>query len=96
MLRNRSLPSALKRARTARGLSQDAFAGVSSRTYLSALERGLKSPTLSKLKAICRILGIHPVTLLTLSYTAGNPREVSALMARINRELLAIRRPRIR
>ena len=44
-----SLPNALRRIRKARGLSQEAFADVSSRTYLSSLERDLKSPTLNKL-----------------------------------------------
>ncbi|MGE0013429.1 MAG: helix-turn-helix domain-containing protein, partial [Azoarcus sp.] len=40
-----TLGSALQTARKARGLSQEAFSDVSSRTYLSTLERGLKSPT---------------------------------------------------
>ena len=33
-----SLPDALRRIRKARGLSQEAFSDVSSRTYLSTLE----------------------------------------------------------
>ena len=47
--RKPSLPDALRRIRKARGLSQEAFSDVSSRTYLSSLERDLKSPTLNKL-----------------------------------------------
>ena len=39
-----SLAAALKTVRKARGLSQEAFSDVSSRTYLSTLERGLKNP----------------------------------------------------
>jgi len=89
----RSLPAALKLARKARGLSQEAFSDVSSRTYLSTLERGMKSPTLSKIAAICRVLAIHPLTLLTLSYTGGNLSETDALLARIRRELAALTRP---
>ena len=57
MQTRRSLASALKLARKARGLSQEAFADVSSRTYLSTLERGMKSPTLNKIAAICQVLG---------------------------------------
>lgn len=83
----RSFPAALKMARKARGLSQEAFSDVSSRTYLSTLERGMKSPTLSKLAAISQVLAIHPLTLLTLSYTGGNTAEIDALIARIRREL---------
>lgn len=82
----RSLPAALKLARKARGLSQEAFADVSSRTYMSTLERGMKSPTLSKLTAISQVLAIHPMTLLALSYTGGNTGELDSLLAKIRRE----------
>jgi len=87
----RSLPAALKMARKARGLSQEAFSDVSSRTYLSTLERGMKSPTLSKLAAISQVLAIHPLTLLMLSYTGGNATEMDALIARIRREVAALK-----
>lgn len=82
----RSLPAALKLARKARGLSQEAFADVSSRTYMSTLERGMKNPTLNKLTAICQVLSVHPMTLLALSYTGGNPGELDSLLAKIRRE----------
>jgi transcriptional regulator with XRE-family HTH domain len=88
----RSLSAALRQARKARGLSQEAFSDVSSRTYLSTLERGMKSPTLSKIAAICQVLAIHPLTLLTLSYTGGNSNDTDALFARVRRELAAITR----
>ena len=86
----RSLPAALKMARKARGLSQEAFSDVSSRTYLSTLERGMKSPTLSKITAICQVLGVHPMTLMLLSYTGGNPPEIERLIARMRQEIGAI------
>lgn len=91
MPRPSPLPAALKRARRARGLSQEAFSDVSGRTYLSALERGIKTPTLSKIAALCRVLGIHPLTLLTLSYTGGTPHKVNALMSRVRRELQSLK-----
>ena len=40
--------AALKKLRSERKLSQEDFSDVSSRTYLSTLERGLKSPTIEK------------------------------------------------
>jgi transcriptional regulator with XRE-family HTH domain len=89
----RSLPAALKMARKARGLSQEAFADVSSRTYLSTLERGMKSPTLNKIAAISQVLAIHPLTLLTLSYTGGNTSEVETMQARVRREIAGLSRP---
>ena len=45
MAAGNSLAKALKTVRKARGLSQEAFSDVSSRTYMSTLERDLKSPT---------------------------------------------------
>lgn len=89
----RSLPAALKMARKARGLSQEAFADVSSRTYMSTLERGIKSPTFNKIVAISQVLGVHPLTLLTLSYTGGNAAEIDALQARVRREIATLLRP---
>ena len=88
----RSLPAALKMARKARGLSQEAFSDVSSRTYVSTLERGMKNPTLSKIAVICRVLEIHPLTLLSLSYTGGSIAEFDTLAARIRREILTLSR----
>lgn len=59
---------ALKLVRNHRGLSQEDFSMVSSRTYLSTLERGVKSPTLDKIESIAGRLDVHPVTLLVLAY----------------------------
>lgn len=54
--------------RAVRGLSQEQFDVVSGRTYLSALERGLKIPTLGKIEALAQVLEIHPATLVALCY----------------------------
>jgi transcriptional regulator with XRE-family HTH domain len=59
---------ALKKARIARKLTQEDFSDVSSRTYMSSLERGIKSPTIEKLDSLSRQMNFHPVTLLTLAY----------------------------
>lgn len=85
-----SLPDALRRIRKARGLSQEAFSDVSSRTYMSSLERGLKSPTLNKLEELCKVLQVHPLTLLITSYSEGDPEKARQLMNKINMELIEI------
>ena len=85
-----SLPAALKAVRKARGLSQEAFSDVSSRTYLSSLERGLKSPTLNKVGELCEVMEIHPLTLLTLAYAGDVKGGTDKLLARVQRELAAI------
>jgi transcriptional regulator with XRE-family HTH domain len=60
---------ALRRLRTAAGISQEDFWVVSSRTYVSTVERGLKSPTIGKLEQISSVLGVHPLTLISLAYS---------------------------
>ncbi|MGH8416941.1 MAG: helix-turn-helix transcriptional regulator [Pseudomonas sp.] len=52
---------ALKRIRLRQGLTQEDFGLVSSRTYISSLERGTK-----KVRKACELakrLGVHPMTL---------------------------------
>ncbi|HIE4502403.1 TPA: helix-turn-helix domain-containing protein [Pseudomonas aeruginosa] len=85
-----SLPDALRRIRKARGLSQEAFSDVSSRTYLSTLERDLKSPTLSKLAELCEVMEVHPLTLLTLAYAGNSETQADQLLAQIREELKEI------
>nr|WP_284041427.1 helix-turn-helix transcriptional regulator [Halomonas olivaria] len=84
------MAKALKTVRKARGLSQEAFSDVSSRTYMSTLERDLKSPTLSKLAELCEVMEVHPLTLLTLAYTENDQHKTSQLLDQVQRELDAI------
>lgn len=79
---------ALKLARNYCGLTQEAFSDVSSRTYISTLERGLKNPTLEKIDILSKVMGIHPLTLLTLTYQieTGDPNP-SDILHRVNEEL---------
>ena len=85
-----SLAEALKIVRKARGLSQEAFSRVSSRTYMSALERDLKSPTISKLAELCDVMKVHPITLLTLAYGGQDPAEATRLLELVQQELRKI------
>ena len=73
--------------RKARGLSQEAFSDVSSRTYLSLLERDLKSPTMHKLTELCEVMDVHPLTLLTLAYAGDSTRKVEELLTLVREEL---------
>jgi transcriptional regulator with XRE-family HTH domain len=60
--------TALKSLRTRKGLTQEDFSVVSSRTFLSSLERGLKAPTLEKVDSLAAVIGVHPLTLLVACY----------------------------
>ncbi|MFI8619273.1 helix-turn-helix domain-containing protein [Acidovorax sp. NPDC077693] len=75
---NNSLPEALRVVRDLRGLTQEDFSLVSSRTYVSGLERGLKSPTLKKIEQIASVLNVHPLTLLAISYASAPSKKALA------------------
>lgn len=79
---------ALQRIRKAKGISQEAFALTSSRTYVSTLERGLKSPTLSKIDELAEVLGVHPLTLLMAAYSDQD----AGMIAKARNELEALNR----
>ena len=90
MAAKHTLSEALKTIRKARGLSQEAFSDVSSRTYMSTLERDLKSPTLNKLAELCEVMEVHPLTLLTLAYAGNSPSKADELLAQVRQELEAV------
>lgn len=85
-----SLAAAIRMVRKARGLSQEAFSDVSSRTYMSSLERDLKSPTINKLAELCEVMGVHPLTLLTLAYAGSDQTKIDRLLTQVRQELDAI------
>lgn len=87
MAAKNSLATAIRTIRKARGLSQEAFSDVSSRTYMSSLERDLKSPTLHKLTELCEVMEVHPLTLLTLAYAGDSTHDVENLLEQVRREL---------
>ena len=57
---NESFANVLKKMRTQKGLSQEelAFKANLHRTYISQLERGLKSPTLKTLSILADVLDV--------------------------------------
>ena len=89
-----SLATAIRTVRKARGLSQEAFSDVSSRTYMSSLERDLKSPTMHKLTELCEVMEVHPLTLLTLAYAGDSTRKADQLLAQVRQELEAVLKER--
>lgn len=59
---------AFKEVRVAKKLTQEDFGLVSSRTYISTIERGLKAVTLEKLNELSTVLNMHPMTLIGMAY----------------------------
>lgn len=86
-----ALAKALRALRKERGLTQEDFAEFSSRTYISLLERAQKSPTLDKVNELSQTMGIHPLTLLALSYHYAEPGlSLSGLFKKVENELQAV------
>ena len=82
---------ALRLLRQTANVSQEDFGVVSSRTYVSSIERGLKSPTLGKIEQLAEVLGIHPLTVLTVAYMEKcTQQEVEKTVAALREELLTI------
>ena len=72
-------------------MTQEDFDELSSRVYVSALERGIKQPTLPKVEELAGLLKVHPLTLLTLSYCGKHSeREVAKLLERIAAEVAGL------
>ncbi len=84
----KSLGLAIKQSRNAKKITQEDFSGISSRTYISTLERGLYSPTVEKTDAIAKVIGIHPLTLLALAYLVDmNETDPTGLLNQVHVEL---------
>jgi transcriptional regulator with XRE-family HTH domain len=90
-MQNRTPPSfarALRAVRKARAITQEEFDPVSGRTYVSSLERGNKVPTISKVVELSGVCGVHPLTLLALTFCrTGKPPELDQLFARVRSDL---------
>ncbi len=65
----RTVGENLRRLRTERGLSQEAFADQLGfhRTYVGGVERGERNLTLRTVERLADILGVEPLELLTVT-----------------------------
>lgn len=74
--------------RVAKGLTQLSFATVSSMAHVSRIERGTSSPTLGKIECLAEAMGVHPMTVVALSYVSSpKPKALQALFERVTREV---------
>lgn len=82
-----AIGEALRDLREAANLTQEDFVGVSGRTYLSELERGLKSPTIEKIDQLASRLGVHPLAFLTLCFMKRDGMELREVQAVVKSQL---------
>lgn len=80
----------LKAMRSGKGLTQRNLAEVSSRTYVSKLERGQSSPTLEMITALSGQLNVNPLTLVAITLCAESGQPVNALLRQTQKELMGL------
>lgn len=75
---------AIRKIRISRAMPQEGLGP--SQSYVSDVERGMKSPSIEKIDDIATVLGVHPVTLLAYAYVQAGVQP-SDLLERIQFEL---------
>ena len=74
-----NLGKAFRAVRQAACLSQDDFSFASSRTFVSVIERGIKSPTIEKLSQLSLVMNSDPAVVVLLATLlerrGGDPAE---------------------
>src|SRR5450830_999927 len=83
----KALGKALKKVRLHKAMSQESLSDVSSRTYMSVLERGQKSPKVEKIDVIARAMGVHPITIFTIAYAEIDGLPKSDLLKLVSNEI---------
>ena len=86
----RAFAQALVSQRKIRGCTQEDFTEVTSRSYMSELERGNKCPTLEKVEALASVLRMHPLALLVSSYMQKDDLDLEAILSLVTEELSEI------
>ena len=79
--------SALKAMRGGRGLTQKDLAEVSSRTYVSKLERAQSSPTLEMIHTLSVPLNLSPLTLVAMTIATDSGQSIRSLINLIEHEV---------
>lgn len=86
---------ALKQCRKYRRKSQESFGEVSSRTYISQIERGISAPTLKKIAMLAKELELEPTTLIAQCCLMLNPDlTIKQLLNDVEQQLEKIQKTR--
>ena len=86
-----AVAAVLKAMRRARGLSQKDLAEVSSRTYISKLERAQSSPTLEMMATLSAPLGLSTLTFVAITVGAETGQSLRSLVRRLEEEAIELR-----
>lgn len=88
MERKLAFGSALKAVRIRKGIAQEQLGA--SQSFISTLERGIRSPTVEKLEELAERLEINPATLIILMQV-GVDGDEEALLRRIHQEIASLK-----
>ncbi|MBH3375654.1 helix-turn-helix domain-containing protein [Pseudomonas juntendi] len=89
MERKLAFGSALKEVRTRKEIAQEQLGA--SQSFVSTVERGIRSPTIEKMEEFAERLGVNPATLIVLMQV-GLEGDEDALLNKIRNEIKALKR----
>ncbi|WP_207830695.1 helix-turn-helix transcriptional regulator [Pseudomonas sp. 43(2021)] len=89
MERKLAFGSALKEVRVRKEIAQEQLGA--SQSFVSTIERGIRSPTIEKMEEFAERLGVNPATLIVLMQL-GQEGDVDELLAKIRDEIRALKR----
>ncbi|WP_406819627.1 helix-turn-helix domain-containing protein [Pseudomonas sp. KnCO4] len=89
MERKLAFGSALKEVRVRKKIAQEQLGA--SQSFVSTVERGIRSPTIEKMEEFAERLGVNPATLIVLMQV-GQEGDVDLVLAKIRDEIRALKR----
>lgn len=85
---DKAFGKAVRDIRISRGLTQEFFTDISSRTHISRLELGQSGATLNFINKIAAALNVHPLTIISLAYlNTGNVTDLSELQNVVKKDI---------
>ncbi|MCO7622263.1 MULTISPECIES: helix-turn-helix domain-containing protein [Pseudomonas] len=88
MERKLAFGSALREVRVRKEIAQEQLGA--SQSFVSTIERGIRSPTIEKMEEFAERLGVNPATLIVLMQV-GQEGDVDELLAKIRDEIRALK-----
>lgn len=90
MERKLAFGAALREVRSRKEIAQEQLGA--SQSFVSTVERGIRSPTIEKMEEFAERLGVNPATLIVLMQIGLNGDE-DALLRTVRDEIKALKRP---
>ncbi|WP_285424263.1 helix-turn-helix domain-containing protein [Pseudomonas sp. efr-133-TYG-103a] len=89
MERKLAFGSALREVRSRKEISQEQLGA--SQSFVSTVERGIRSPTIEKMEEFAERLGVNPATLIIVMQV-GLDGDADALLKKVKDEIKALRK----